>query len=148
MLHSYAGVLAGPLAERAGDRLAAVVYLGAFITASGQNLLDVEPPEVAERYRTQVAAAGEGAGTSRPPTPSSSSGASRTRHSAAGWAPRLTAFPFRCQMEPTQFDPGPLQRLREVYVSHTSPPLPSLGRFAEAATAAGWETISSAAGTT
>ena len=60
MLHSYAGVLAGPLAERAGDRLAAVVYLGAFITTPGQNLLDVEPPEVAERYRTQVADAGEG----------------------------------------------------------------------------------------
>ena len=60
VLHSYAGILAGPLAERAEGRLASVVYLGAFITAPGQNLLDVEPPEVAERYREQVAESGEG----------------------------------------------------------------------------------------
>ena len=60
VLHSYAGVLAGPLAERAEERLASVVYLGAFVTAPGQSLLDVEPPEVAERYRRQVAEAGDG----------------------------------------------------------------------------------------
>ena len=60
VLHSYAGILAGPLAERAEERLASIVYLGAFVTAPGQNLLDVEPPEVAERYRQQVAESGEG----------------------------------------------------------------------------------------
>ena len=139
VLHSYAGILAGPLAERAGERLASVVYLGAFITAPGQSLLDVEPPEVAERYRRQVAEAGQGWflpasdafleqwGVGTPP-------------SATWVGARLTDFPFRCQTEPTQFDPGPLGRLRKVYVAHTSPPLPSLGRFAEAALAAGWET--------
>ena len=139
VLHSYAGVLAGPLAERAGDRLAAVVYLGAFITAPGQNLLDVEPPEVAERYRTQVAEAGEGWYL---PASDAFLGQWGIEEAARrAWVgARLTAFPFRCQMEPTQFDPGPLERLRKVYVAHTNPPLPSLGRFAEAATAAGWET--------
>ena len=60
VLHSYAGVLAGPLAERAEERLASIVYLGAFVTAPGQSLLDVEPPEVAERYRRQVAEEGDG----------------------------------------------------------------------------------------
>ena len=69
-----------------------------------------------------------------------SSGASRTRHRRAWVGPRLTDFPFRCQIEPTEFDPAPLSRLRKVYVAHTNPPLPSLGRFAEAARAAGWET--------
>jgi hypothetical protein len=54
--------------------------------------------------------------------------------------PRLTDFPFRCRVEPTEFDPGLLERVRKVSVSHTSPPLPGLGRFAGAAIAAGWET--------
>ena len=137
VLHSYAGVLAGPLAERAGDRLAAVVYLGAFITAPGQNLLDVEPPEVAERYRTQVAEGGRGLVPPGlrclPRAVGHPEEAARRAWVGVG----RTAFPFRCQMEPTQFDPGPLERLRKVYVAHTNPPLPSLGWFAEAATAAG-----------
>ena len=44
------------------------------------------------------------------------------------------------KLQPFEFDPGPLGRLRKVYVAHTDPPLPSLGRFADAARAAGWET--------
>jgi pimeloyl-ACP methyl ester carboxylesterase len=138
VLHSYAGVLAGPLAERAEGRLASVVYLGAFITAPGQSLLDVEPPQVAERYRRQVAEAGAGWFL-----PASDAFLEQWGIEAAhrDWVgARLTDFPFRCQVEPTQFDPAPLARLRKVYVAHTSPPLPSLGRFAEAARAAGWET--------
>jgi pimeloyl-ACP methyl ester carboxylesterase len=144
VLHSYAGVLAGPLAERAEARLASVVYLGAFVTGPGESLLDVEPPEVAERYRRQVAEAGEG--WFLPAT-----GAYLQQWGIEGaqrpWVgSRLTDFPFRCQMEPTQFDPGPLSRLRKVYVAHTDPPLPSLARFAKAALAAGWETHELAAG--
>ena len=60
VLHSYACVLAGPLAEHAGPRLASVVYLGAFLTAPGESLLDVEPPAVAGRYRRQGREDGEG----------------------------------------------------------------------------------------
>jgi len=60
VLHSYAGVLAGPVAEREGHRLASVVYLGAFVTAPGQSLLDVEPEQVAARYRKLAEESGEG----------------------------------------------------------------------------------------
>lgn len=60
VLHSYAGVLAGPLAERVGERVGSVVYLAAFVTAPGQSLLEVEPSETAARYRTLVAEEGEG----------------------------------------------------------------------------------------
>ena len=139
VLHSYAGVLAGPLAEQAGNRLAAVVYLGAFITSPGQSLLDVEPPEVAERYRHQVADTGEG--WFLPASDAFLEQWGVEDPDLRAWVgARLTDFPFRCQREPTQFDPGPLERLRKVYVAHTSPPLPSLSRFAEEAAAAGWET--------
>jgi pimeloyl-ACP methyl ester carboxylesterase len=145
VLHSYAGVLAGPLAERAEQRLASVVYLGAFVTASGQCLLDVEPPEVAERYRRQVAEAGDGwfvPASDAFLTQWGIGDAARREWIGA----RLTDFPFRCQIEPTEFDPGPLGRLRKVYVAHTDPPLASLGRFATEALAAGWETHEIASG--
>jgi pimeloyl-ACP methyl ester carboxylesterase len=145
VLHSYAGVLAGPLAQRAGERLASIVYLGAFVTGPGQSLLDVEPPVVAERYRRQAAEAGEG--WFLPATDSFLEQWGLEDAALRQWVgPRLTDFPLRCQMEPTEFDPGPLSRVRQVYVSHTDPPLPSLGRFAEAAVAAGWETHELACG--
>jgi pimeloyl-ACP methyl ester carboxylesterase len=145
VLHSYAGVLAGALAERAEQRLASIVYLGAFVTGPGESLLDVEPPEVAERYRRQVAEAGDG--WFLPATDAFLQQWGIDDDAQRLWVgPRLTDFPFRCQIEPTQFDPGPLQRLRKVYVAHTDPPLPSLGRFAEAASTAGWETHELACG--
>ena len=114
VLHSYAGILAGPLVERAEDGLASVVYLGAFITGSGQSLLDVEPPETAARYREQVEENGEGWYV-----PASDSFLEQwgiTDEAIRRWVgPRLTDFPFRCQAEPTHFDPQPLARLRKVY---------------------------------
>jgi pimeloyl-ACP methyl ester carboxylesterase len=138
VLHSYAGILAGPLAELAEERLASVVYLGAFVTAPGQSLLDVEPPEVAERYRRQVA--DEGDGWILPASDAFLEQWGIADAAERRWiGPRLTDFPFRCQTETTRFDPEPLDRLRKVYVAHTDPPLPSLAPFAEAAHVAGWE---------
>jgi pimeloyl-ACP methyl ester carboxylesterase len=144
VLHSYAGILAGPLAARAEERLASVVYLGAFVTAPGESLLDVEPPEVAERYRRQVAEAGGGWFLPATDAFLEQWGVEAARRPWVG--ARLSDFPFRCQVEPTEFDPAPLSRLRKVYVAHTDPPLPSLARFAEAAVAAGWETHELACG--
>ena len=117
---------------------------GAFVTAPGESLLDVEPPEVAERYRRQVAEAGEGWYLPATDAFLEQWGIEAAQRPWVG--ARLTDFPFRCQMEPTAFDPGPLGRLRKVYVAHTDPPLASLGRFAEAAVAAGWETHELACG--
>lgn len=145
VLHSYAGVLAGPLAERVEERLASVVYFGAFITGPGESLLDVEPEEVAERYRRQAAEAGEG--WFLPATDAFLEQWGVADPAQREWiGPRLTDFPFRCQVEPTQFDPEPLGRLRKVYVAHTDPPLHSLDRFAAAAKGAGWETHELACG--
>ncbi len=139
VLHSYAGVLAGPLAEREGDRLASVVYLGAFVTAPGQCLLDVEPTETGDRYRTLVAEQGEG--WYLPATDEFLEQWGVRDAALRSWVgPRLTDFPFRCQVEPTEFDPAPLARLRKVYVAHTDPPLPSLQRFYDTAVVGGWET--------
>ena len=139
VLHSYAGMLAGPLADRAEGRLRTVVYLGAFFGDPGQCLLDVEPPEVAARYRAQAAADGEG--WFLPATQAFLTQWGVADEALAAWVgPRLTDFPFRCQTEAAQFDPAPLAALRQVYVAHTDPPLASLDRFFAAAVARGWET--------
>src|ERR1700733_10943942 len=100
VLHSYAGVLAGPVAERCGARLPSVVSLAAFVPAPGQSLLDVEPPETAERYREL--AAGEGEGWFVPATEAFlDQWGMRDEALRARVGPRLTDFPFRCVVEPT-----------------------------------------------
>ncbi len=145
VLHSYAGVLAGPLAERASERLSAIVYFGAFVTAPGQSLLDVEPVDVADRYRRQAAENGEG--WYLPATDAFlAQWGVRDDALRARVGPRLTDFPFRCCVEPSDFDPGPLEAMRKVYVRHTDPPMSSLEPFYDAAVAAGWETHELATG--
>jgi hypothetical protein len=145
VLHSYAGILAGPVAERVAGGLASVTFLGAFIAQPGQSLLDVEPAAVAQRYR-QLAAS-DGDGWFVPASPrfldqwGVSSDALRGRV-----GPRLTDFPLRCATEPVQFDPAALAAVRKVYVRHTNPPLASLRASFEFAAGAGWETHQLACG--
>ncbi|MFJ8988878.1 alpha/beta fold hydrolase [Streptomyces sp. NPDC102279] len=125
VLHSYSGILAGPVAERARGRLNSVVWLGGFVVRPGECLLNVEPPEVARRYREQVAAAGDGWYLPADPAFLSQWGVHDGELRA--WAgARLTAFPSRCQTDPVRFDPAPLAALPRFYVRHTSPPLTSL----------------------
>ncbi len=145
VLHSYAGVLAGPLAERAGRRLASIVFLAAFVTAPGQSLLEVEPPDVAARYRKLVNESGDG--WYLPATDQFLEQWGITDQRLRAWvAPRLTDFPYRCQTDVTDFDPGPLDQVRKIYVNHSHPPLASLTRFFTAAQRAGWETHEIACG--
>lgn len=139
VLHSYAGVLAGPVAERVAGGLASVTFLAAFIAQPGQSLLDVEPPDVARRYRELAASAGDGWFV--PASPQFldqwgvTSGALRARV-----GPRLTDFPLRCVTDPVQFDPAALDTARKVYVNHTKPALASLQASFDLAVSAGWET--------
>ena len=85
VLHSYAGVLAGPVAERQGDRLASVIFAGAFLTRPGECLLDVEPPAVAETVPTDGSPRRRWlAGTRQAPS-FSTSGGSTTRDYERGW---------------------------------------------------------------
>ncbi|HEX3947114.1 MAG TPA: alpha/beta fold hydrolase, partial [Acidimicrobiales bacterium] len=140
VLHSYAGVLAGPVATRAGDRLAGITYLGAFVTGDGECLLDVEPPEVATRYRALVDGPGEGWRV--PADRSFLAQWGLVEPALVDWVgPRLTDFPARCLTEPTCFDEAAVAGLPRTYVRHTSPPLASLDRSHGRAVAAGWPTV-------
>ena len=153
VLHSYAGALAGPVAEHCAARLASVTYLGAFVVRTGESLADVEPPAVAQRYRDLATARGDGDGNGGHGTlviPASPAFLDQWGVTDPGLraltGPRLTDFPLRCVTDPVIFDAAPLARLRTVYVRHTDPPLPGLGLSAERAAAAGWPLLDLATG--
>ena len=120
-------------------RLASVTFLAAFIAQPGQCLLDVEPFDVARRYRELAASAGEGWFVPASPQFLEQWGITG-RALRARVAPRLTDFPLRCQTDPVMFDPGVIGRTRKVYINHTQPPLASLQASFDLAVAAGWET--------
>src|ERR1700730_1875976 len=43
--HSYGGMVATGVADRARDRVAKLIYLDAFVPQDGQSMLDLHPPE-------------------------------------------------------------------------------------------------------
>lgn len=139
VLHSYAGILAGPVAHRADGRLASVVFLASFLADPGQSLLDVEPAAVVARYRDIVAT--EGDGWRLPASDAFLDQWGVTDPDLRRWAgSRLTDFPFRCQSDPVDCPADALDGIRKVYIRHTSPALDSLDPFHARARALGWET--------
>src|SRR5215469_15411657 len=56
--HSYGGCVIRSVADRMGDRIAALVYLDAFVPESGQSLYDCLPPEQRQAQADASAAAG------------------------------------------------------------------------------------------
>lgn len=138
VLHSYAGVLAGPIVERCGGRVSSVVLAGGFYVRPGQSLLDVEPPETAARYRAIAAESGDGWRL-----PASDAFLAQwgitDPEMAACIGPRLVDFPLKAQTDPVKFDPAPLAALPRTFIEHTDPPLPSLAHSIETAIADGFD---------
>jgi pimeloyl-ACP methyl ester carboxylesterase len=58
--HSYGGMVATGVADRAHERIAQVVYLDAFVPQAGESLFDLVPPEVRGTMQRLAAEAGEG----------------------------------------------------------------------------------------
>ena len=58
--HSYGGCVITGVADRAAERLHALVYLDAFILENGQSLHDVLPPEVRDGQIAAAKASGNG----------------------------------------------------------------------------------------
>ena len=52
--HSYGGMVATGVADRAPDRLAALVYLDAFAPRNGESVFDILPPQTRDQRRTAV----------------------------------------------------------------------------------------------
>jgi pimeloyl-ACP methyl ester carboxylesterase len=58
--HSYGGMVATGVADRARERIAQLVYLDAFVPRDGQSLIDLQPPEARVRVRELARTAGDG----------------------------------------------------------------------------------------
>jgi pimeloyl-ACP methyl ester carboxylesterase len=58
--HSYGGMVATGVADRARERIARLVYVDAFVPENGQSLLGMEPADVRTRRLEVVAAQGDG----------------------------------------------------------------------------------------
>jgi pimeloyl-ACP methyl ester carboxylesterase len=65
--HSYGGMVATGVADRAVDRISRLIYLDAFVPGRGQSLFDMLPPE--ERARRRQGADTGGDGWLLPPNP-------------------------------------------------------------------------------
>src|SRR5262249_52935904 len=66
--HSYGGMVATGVADRARDRIAQLIYLDAFVPKNGQALVDLLPPQVRQRMQESVKA-GDGWRIQPNPTP-------------------------------------------------------------------------------
>src|SRR5262249_57232345 len=58
--HSYGGMVATGVADRARSRVAQVVYLDAFVPRNGQSLFDLQTGEARERMRGLALSKGDG----------------------------------------------------------------------------------------
>jgi Predicted hydrolases or acyltransferases (alpha/beta hydrolase superfamily) len=66
--HSYGGMVATGVADRARDRVSHLIYLDAFVPKDGQALIDFVPQAQRERMRDSVKA-GDGWRVAPNPTP-------------------------------------------------------------------------------
>jgi pimeloyl-ACP methyl ester carboxylesterase len=93
--HSYGGMVATGVADRARDRIAKLVYLDAFVPENGQSLLDLEPASVRARRLETVAAQGDGWLVAPNPSPPDTS-----PEDVAWIAPRRRWQPMGCMTQP------------------------------------------------
>lgn len=60
LAHSYGGMVATGVADRARERVSRLVYLDAFVPRDGECLFDLQPPESRKRAETWAQAEGQG----------------------------------------------------------------------------------------
>lgn len=108
--HSYGGMVATGVADRAAERIAAIIYLDAFVPADGQSLLDLHPPEQTKRLRELIDQ--HGAGWLIPPSPLSPDLPPAT---AAWLKARRMPQPLKTFEEPVRLT-GAVDRLPRSYI--------------------------------
>ena len=93
--HSYGGMVATGVADRAAARVARVIYLDAFVPESGQSFFDLLPLEA--RSAMEERAHSDGDGWRVPPNPLPPD----TPEADVAWAaPRRVAHPLKALLQP------------------------------------------------
>ena len=108
--HSYGGMVATGVADRALERIARLVYLDAFVPRDGQSSFDLQPEEIRSRMREAARAAGEGWRIPPNPMPPDTSEAD-----VAWAAPRRKMHPIKTFEEPIHLT-GACETLPRTYI--------------------------------
>jgi len=116
--HSYAGMVISGVAAKAGERLAQLVYLDAFLPDNGKSLQDYAPP-LAELVKAQ--GAGWRLSSAWLGTPTEMFGVKDSADLA--WVtPRLGDQPYRTFTQPVQLATNPSKSLQQVFILLTKGP--------------------------
>ena len=137
VLHSYSGVLAGPVVEQAQGRIARVVLAAGFLAHPGESNFSVEPPESVEAFTRLADEQGDGWRIPVQRTFLERWGITDPELAAYVWS-KLTDFPLRCSTEAVSYDASALAALPRTYIEHTAPPLPALEVSIARARDEGW----------
>jgi pimeloyl-ACP methyl ester carboxylesterase len=130
--HSYGGMVASGVADRARDRVRQLIYLDAFVPEHGQSLLDHEPPEAVERM-LERARSGDGWRITPNPTPPDTSEAD-----LAWIMERRVPQSQKCFTQKLHFSGGPLTLPRAYIYCKRHVPHDIFRKFLERARRDGW----------
>ncbi len=136
--HSYGGMVATGVADRAAGRISQLVYLDAFVPRDGESMFSLQPPAARARLQEKANSAGEGWRVPANPMPPD------TPQSDVDWAlPRRCMQPLRTFDQPLRLS-GAVETLRRTYIYCTRPaPGDVFRRFYERArTEPGWQHFS------
>jgi pimeloyl-ACP methyl ester carboxylesterase len=131
--HSYGGMVATGVADRARERVDKLVYLDAFAPEDGESLFDLQPPSHQEAMRAKAACEGEG--WRIPPNPMPPDTLDEDR----AWAmPRRLPQPIKTFEEKLRLRNGPLTLPRHYIYCRRAGPGDPFRRSYERAGRAGW----------
>jgi pimeloyl-ACP methyl ester carboxylesterase len=130
--HSYGGMVATGVADRARGRIARLVYYDAFVPRDGQSLMDLQPPGGRERLMERVRAEGEGWLVPSNPIPPDTS-----PEDVAWITARRLSQPLKCFEQKLKLSGEPAMPRRYIYCRRIGPGDP-FRQFLERARSEGW----------
>ena len=127
--HSFGGLVATGVGDRARERVARIIYLDAFVAEDGQSLMDLLPPQARDGMARLTGDSWRVPPRDLPPD---------TAEDDRAWAmPRRVAHPIAAFQEPLRLSGRPLPPRAYIYCRHTDAD-DRFGPFAARARAEGW----------
>ena len=128
--HSYGGIVATGVADRAAERLKQIVYLDAFVPKDGQNMLELATPESRKRWLEGAEKLGDGWRVPSNPLPPDTS-----PEDVAWITPRRHPQPIKAMTEMLRLKNGETALPRAYIYCMRAGPGDMFGPFAHAAKA-------------
>jgi pimeloyl-ACP methyl ester carboxylesterase len=123
--HSYGGMVATGVADRAPERIAKLIYLDAFVPGNGQSLFDMLPAQERARRQDGAVAGGDGWLLAPNPPPEDTSA-----EDVAWLTPRRRWQPIGCFSQPLMLkNPDPALPRSYIYCTRLGPG-DTFGQFA------------------